>query len=322
MYHNIKNKITALQPNEDSFFEVAYDVYNYQKLNNPIFRSYLEYLGRIDKEIKSIEDFTFLPIDQFKLSPIKSGKWTTEQIFQSSGTTGSTPSQHHVKNLKWYTDLAILTFQSFFGSIKDQCVIGLLPGYLERSNSSLVYMVNSFIEKSRWNESGFYLDDLKKLSQVLIQLKNQQIPTVVFGVSFGLMEFAHVYENDYSGIKFIETGGMKGRAKELTRTELHKTLKSGLKVDQIYSEYGMTELLSQGYYLDQQFVPSSTMRVLVNEVNDPFSFVTNQNGQVNIIDLGNIDTCSFIKTADIGTVQPNGYFNVLGRLDNADIRGL
>lgn len=321
-YKNIRKSITKLAYDEKEYFSVAKNVYQYQLLNNSIFRDYVQYLGKANKKINSFHDFTFLPIEHFKAKLIKSGEWKEDMIFRSSGTTAKLTSQHYLRDVSWYLNAAAKTFESFFQPLDECVIIGLLPSYLERTDSSLVAMVQDFILRSQSNHSGFYLNQYDELKIKLFELKALGKYVYVFGVSFALLDFAELGPYDFGHINFIETGGMKGKRKELTRIELHNTLKEGFNVENIYSEYGMTELLSQAYLLeDGYFRPSSQMNILVNEINDPEKYILNKTGQLNIIDLNNIDTCSFIQTSDLGRKFKDSRFEVLGRLDNSDIRG-
>jgi hypothetical protein len=321
-YKNIRKSITKLGYSDKEYFSVAKDVYNYQISSNPVFKEYLKLLGKSDQIINSYHDFVFLPIEHFKSQIIKTGNWKEEVVFRSSGTTASMTSKHFVKSLSWYFEGAVKAFEAAFVPLKDSVIIGLLPSYLERQDSSLVAMVQEFINRSESSESGFYLHQYEELRQKLLRLINSKKQVFVFGVSFALLDFADLGPFDFKHIAFVETGGMKGRRKELTRMELHHKLKSGFNVSHIYSEYGMTELLSQAYLLSSGFFkPSAQMRVLANEINDPASFIINKTGQLNIIDLNNIDSCSFIQTSDLGRVYKNSQFEVLGRLDFSDIRG-
>lgn len=322
LYKNIRKSITSLDYSSKDFFQVAKLIYDYQKEHNQIFRSYINYLNCLDKEIKSIEDFIFLPIEHFKRHKVVSGNWQEEKIFKSSGTSLSVRSQHYVRDLNWYLDGCVYAFESAFDNLNGSIVIGLLPNYLEQGNSSLVAMVDHFIKKTNHSNSGFYLDEIDALPNLLVELKSLDIPVYVIGVSYALLDLATKYTGDFSHVKFIETGGMKGKRKEMTKDEVHDVLNHGFKTSHIYSEYGMTELFSQAYMLtDKVFFPASTLQILVNEVNDPFKYIQNKTGQLNVIDLMNIDTCSFIQTSDLAKRYSNGSFEVLGRIDYSDIRG-
>ena len=247
-----------------------------------------------------------------------------EAVFESSGTTGKTPSRHHVANIQLYRENFLRNFNAFYGSPEELCILALLPSYLERESSSLVYMMNQLIQWSKHADSGFYLDQLGELSAILGKRNNDRHPTLLLGVSFALLDLAE--QNPISlwnNISVMETGGMKGRRKDLVRSELHRVLKEAFGVGNIHSEYGMTELLSQAYSDgDGLFRPPPWMNVLVRDPNDPLSLLPpGQSGGINIIDLANIYSCSFIATGDLGKVHEDGSFEVLGRYDHSDIRG-
>ncbi len=312
-----------LQSKNWSFDKVALDIYAYQCLENPVYRRYLTLTKQLNKPVNHIDDIPFLPISFFKTHEVKTGNWETTRIFESSGTTGSKPSVHAVNDFAGYLDNAKNIFEAQFGSLKDFHIFGLLPGYLERKTSSLVAMVQYFKEQSKSTLSGFYLDDFKGLKNVLAQAKRTRKKVLLIGVSFGLLDFAEVYPNlDLAHCIIMETGGMKGRRKEIIREDLHQQLKDAFNVSIIYSEYGMTELCSQAYAHGERFVPGKTMKIALREFNDPFARSPfGQTGLMNIIDLANYDTCSFIATDDIGRVHEDGSFEVLGRYDHSDMRG-
>jgi hypothetical protein len=319
-YTAIKKDILSLFADLTRFDQVALNVFDYQYENNALYRTYVEHVR--GTKVYSMEDIPFLPISFFKNFDIKSGEWDTEKIFRSSGTTGSIQSKCHVKSLDWYNQIATKTFEHLVTGLEDLCVLALLPSYLERDDASLVFMVREFIERSKHKESGFFLDDLEALSNQLIVNQKSNTPTLLIGVSFALLELADKFPQELSNIMIMETGGMKGRAKELLRVELHDKLKQAFQVASVYSEYGMTELCSQAYLLDNYFVPSPVMRVFATDIYDPFDKLSiARQGVLNIIDLANIDTCSFIQTADITKVYADNSFDVLGRIDNTDIRG-
>ena len=310
----------------DSEFDgLTLDVFHYQYKYNAFYRQYCSLLGKEFSKVLTIRDIPFLPIQFFKNQEIKTGGWTTvETIFTSSGTTGTTTSQHFVRDLVFYKDISILGFEEQYGSIKDYCVLGLLPSYLERTGSSLITMVEEFIKLSKYPQSGFFLYNHAELAEILRGCRDRQIATLLIGVSFALLDFIEQHALDFPNLIVLETGGMKGRRKEMIRAELHDVLKKGFNCPHIHSEYGMTELFSQGYSKKNGiFDPTPTMRVLTREINDPLSITTlnGQLGVLNVIDLGNLDTCSFIATEDLGRVYADGQFEVLGRLDNSDIRG-
>jgi hypothetical protein len=298
-------------------------VFQYQARHNPLYSRYLELLGRSESQVHTLAEIPFLPIAFFKGQTIQSDTWAPETVFLSSSTTGQTPSQHLVRNLDWYLQNTRRGFTEFYGDPSDWCVLALLPSYLERSGSSLVAMADYFIRLSKYSDSGFFLNDFQQLREAIFKCRANGDKTLLLGVSFALLDFAEQYPMDLSGITIMETGGMKGRRKELTRTELHQTLQQAFGVDKIHSEYGMTELFSQAYAMGGTlFSPAATMRVLTTEINDPFCQTQpGRTGVLNIVDLANIDTCSFIQTEDIGKVYADGKFEVLGRLDVAEMRG-
>jgi len=243
-------------------------------------------------------------------------------IFTSSGTTGTQVSKHFVPNLKLYEESFNRTFEQFYGPIEDYVVLGLLPSYLEREGSSLIYMVNHFIQNSKYPESGFYLNQWDKLAEKLNVLDQSGKKVLLIGVSFALLDLVENHQFSLKNTIIMETGGMKGRRKELIRTELHDQLKKGFGVSKIHSEYGMTELLSQAYSKgDGIFKCPSWMKVLIRDTEDPLTIINHQTGGINIIDLANIKSCSFIATQDLGKVNNDGSFEILGRFDSSDIRG-
>jgi len=273
--------------------------------------------------VKTINDIPFLPVELFKTHAIKTGGFKAQKTFLSSGTTGMSQSKHFVKDVSLYELSYLNAFKHFYGAIEEYCVLGLLPSYLEREGSSLIYMVDDLIKKSKSSESGFFLDNHKELIEILAKnIRNKQ-KTILFGVSFALLDLAESCQIDLSDVIIImETGGMKGRRKELTRDELHGIYKESFKVSEIHSEYGMTELLSQAYSKGNGvFKTPEWMKILIRDVNDPFHFLEDNNtGGINVIDLANINSCSFIATQDLGKCTDEG-FEVLGRFDNSDLRG-
>lgn len=296
--------------------EVVRKLFCYQRDNNPLYGRFVELLG--DKKI-----FPFLPVPFFKSHEIKTGDWSAETWFESSGTTGQTSSVHLVRDLNWYLTNAERGFSGFYGHPRKWCILGLLPNYLERGHSSLVAMVNYMTELSEHPESGFFLNDFERLRDTLIRCRKEGVSVLLLGVTYALLDFAERYPMNLQGVTVMETGGMKGRRKEMTRTEVHQVLMEAFGVDCIHSEYGMTELFSQAYARGGTiFAPANTMKVVATEINDPFCTVTpGKTGVLNIIDLANLDTVSFIQTEDIGRVHPDGSFEVLGRLDAAELRG-
>ncbi|MEM8908468.1 MAG: acyl transferase, partial [Bacteroidota bacterium] len=321
----MRNKLVKKIQNigEFSFEEVALSVFRYQAQSNPLYAKFLDLLSIDFQQIAAIEQIPFLPIALFKQYSIKTGQWPSEAVFTSSGTTGQTTSRHEIRSLDWYRQLSIQGFEQQYGPLTQYCILALLPSYLERSGSSLVYMAEQFIRQSPYPSSGFFLYDTQKLLQVLQECQTQQIPTLLIGVSFALLDLAQQHPINLEGITIMETGGMKGRRQEITRQELHDQLKMAFRVSTIHSEYGMTELLSQAYSPGEgRFYGMPSMQVHCREVTDPLHLQEQgKSGLLNIIDLANLDTCSFIATDDLGIVHKDGSFEVLGRLDHSDIRG-
>ncbi|MCC6460385.1 MAG: acyl transferase [Saprospiraceae bacterium] len=320
------SKLADLSPG--GFEETALAVFRYQARHNPVLARYLHLLGRDPASVQALAQIPFLPIGLFKNHVVQSGDWTPETEFTSSGTTGQAPSRHRVRHLQAYLDNTRRGFAHFYGDPADWCTLALLPSYLEREGSSLVAMADFFIRASKYPESGFFLHDFENLRDTLLHCRAQGIPTLLLGVSFGLLDFAERYPMDLRGVVVMETGGMKGRRKELTRSELHRVLGQAFQLPGLHSEYGMTELLSQAYSQPDPggaavvFVPAPRLRVLATEINDPFCVQPpGRPGLLNMVDLANLDTCSFIATEDVGKVYADGRFEVLGRLDVAELRG-
>ena len=310
--------------NEKSFETIALNVYRYQFNNNPIYGRYSTILGKTPEVVTNLGQIPFLPISFFKTHKIVTTVFEPELIFQSSGTTGLNSSFHYLKTRRIYENSFNRCFELFYGKIEQYAILGLLPSYLEKGNSSLVYMVNSLIEKSNHSESGFYLYDLENLFQTLERLKKDKKKAILFGVTYALLEFAEKYPGNFDNLIIIETGGMKGRGRELTRQELNAELRRSFGVTNIHSEYGMTELLSQAYSIDGIFQSPPWMKILVRDETDPLSVKASGqtiSGAINVIDLANIYSCSFIATEDVGRLYVNGNFEVMGRMDNTDIRG-
>ncbi len=310
------------QLSETNFEETALKVFRLQAQFNPLYRQFLQLLACDPTTVKELSLIPFLPISFFKSQQIKTGNWEAVADFTSSGTTASTTSHHLLKDESWYKQNARRGFEQFYGPVHHYCILALLPSYLERTGSSLVFMVDDFIRQSRYKESGFFLNNTEDLILRLDYCRQRKIPTLLIGVSFALLELAEKHAPALTDVIIMETGGMKGRRKELTRNELHFHLKTAFHVNEIHSEYGMTELLSQAYSKGEGiFYPSPTMRVLTREINDPFNMIKNTTGVISIIDLANVDTISFIATDDLGLVYDDGSFEVRGRLDASDIRG-
>jgi hypothetical protein len=314
-------KITNV--NASSFDSVAMEVFEYQAVNNPLYAEYLHLIKKNPSTVHSVKEIPFLPISFFKSHQIKTSSWATEQVFTSSGTTGMVTSQHHVRDLEWYQQVSMACFAPFYGSPADYCILALLPSYLERSGSSLVFMADFFIRQSKYTSSGFFLNEKAVLVNTLKDCVKHKIPTILLGVSFALWDLAEENPMALKDVIIMETGGMKGRRQEITRPALHHILKTAFKVGQIHSEYGMTELLSQAYSSGHGiFYPGPSMRVLTREITDPFAInPINKNGVINIIDLANLDSISFIATEDLGKVYEDNSFEIIGRLDASDVRG-
>jgi hypothetical protein len=300
----------------------ALELCAFQYAHNPLYRQYADALGVDPAALTDPAGIPFLPISFFKTQPVKTTDFTPEALFASSGTTGMVSSRHEIKDLALYRASFRAGFYRFYGDITDWCVIGLLPSYLERSNSSLVVMVDDLIRESGHPDSGFYLYDHAALYAVLQRLEAQGQKTLLIGVTFALLDFAERYSLSLRHTVVMETGGMKGRRRELTRPELHAFLSQRLGVSAIHAEYGMTELLSQAYSAGNGlFTCPPWMQVLVRMEDDPLDVRTQGEGILNIIDLANRWSCGFLATDDVGRVYPDGRFEVSGRVDNSDIRG-
>ena len=309
--------------NEALFNNLALKVFDLQKHNVPIYKAYIKSLPTHFQSPKHYSEIPFLPIEFFKTHRVIDPSLESEITFLSSGTTGAIPSSHFVADRKWYQKVYSNTFKQFYGNPDQYCILALLPSYLEREGSSLVEMVSGLIYQSDHSNSGFYLSEFKKLHQVLLKLKVKKQKTLLIGVTFGLLDFLEEYQLDFPELTVMETGGMKGRRNELLREEVHFLLKKGFQIDQVHSEYGMTELLSQAYSRGNGlFKTPPQMTVIIRDINDPFSLLSDEeSGGINIIDLGNLYSCSFIATQDLGKKYSDGSFEVLGRFDNSEIRG-
>jgi hypothetical protein len=302
---------------------MALEVFHYQAANNPLYAQYLSLRNINPHSVTLQSDIPFLPISLFKKHLLQTNTWTPETIFESSTTTGQVPSRHAVRYLDSYTQQARDTFEQTYGTVESRCILALLPSYLERAHSSLVCMVADWIKRSNYPDSGFFLDDYGELNRRLRRCLENNTPTLLLGVSFALLDFAQAHPQPLAPIVIMETGGMKGRRREITRQELHDTLRTAFQVDTIHAEYGMTELLSQAYSgRSPRFVPANTLKAETREVTDPFCPCDfGRTGVLNFSDLANLDTLSFIATEDLGRVYQDGTFDVIGRLDTAEIRG-
>lgn len=309
--------------NEDSFVDIALQLFRHQAEHNPVYRKYIGARGIDVAKVTSLEQIPFLPISFFKTHTIITGTWNPEVEFSSSGTTGLITSRHAVKSLPFYLNNAEAIFNQFFGSIQDYHILALLPSYLEREGSSLIVMIDHFIKKSKSEHSGFYLYNQQELIQKLELLRSSKKKVILWGVSFALLDLAEKFKLDLSHCIIVETGGMKGRRREIIREELHAYLCDRFNVQQIASEYGMTELLSQAYSKGKGIYNlPKWMKVMVRDINDPTQILgIDKIGCLNVIDLANAHSCAFIETHDLARIRQNGYFEVLGRMDNSDLRG-
>jgi len=303
--------------------ETTLHVFRFQHENNSVYRKFCDFLKVEVNQVKKIEQIPFLPIRFFKSERILSVKNPIEVIFTSSGTTAETTSSHFITDISVYQQSYIRTFTAFYGDIENYVILALLPSYLEREGSSLVYMVNDLIQKSNHSESGFYLYNHDNLSEKLAKLDRSGQKIILIGVSYALLDLVENKKFNLKNTIVMETGGMKGKRKEIVREELHHILQQGFGVDFIHSEYGMTELLSQAYSFGKGiFQCPSWMQVFIRNTEDEQMLIENGKiGGINIIDLANSNSCSFIATQDLGKRYDNGNFEVLGRFDNSDIRG-
>ena len=318
----MQNKIFNIQTPEN-FKQVAFSVFRHQFENNKVYRSFCDLLYIHPSDVHTLEDIPFLPIEFFKSKKIISSLEEVQEVFTSSGTTGSVTSKHYVTDIEFYKESYLKGFAHFYGNIEDYAVLALLPNYLERKGSSLVYMVADLIQRSKNKKSGFYLNNIEELAKKLIKIDQKGQKTLLIGVSFALMDLIEKYQFELKNTIIMETGGMKGRRKELVRDELHAFLQQGFGVATIHSEYGMTELLSQGYSRGNGiFQTPPWMKVITRDPEDALSIQKNgKTGGINIIDLANYNSCAFIATQDLGKVHQNGTFEIIGRFDNSDIRG-
>lgn len=309
---------------QSEFREKAIAVFRYQYHNNEIYKKWTDLLKINPALITEITQLPFLPIQFFKTHEIlSSSKNKNTVVFTSSSTTSQTPSKHIVNDISIYEKSFLKGFEKFYGEISDYCILALLPGYLERQGSSLVYMCERLIKESKHPLSGFFLHNKKALIENIIQLKAAKQKALLIGVSYALMDLADLNIELDEHFIVMETGGMKGTRKELLKEELHAYLKKGFKIKNIHSEYGMTELLSQAYSLGEgKFQTPAWMKFLIREVTDPLTLKTDyKTGGINVIDLANINSCSFIATQDLGRVNEKGELELMGRYDNSDVRG-
>ena len=310
---------------QNSFEQRALTLFYWQAERNSTYRRYLQYLGVDPREISQVSQIPFLPIDLFKRHRVLSvaDDVPIEVVFESSGTTQLVRSQHHVPSVSFYHRVCRQIFEQRFGPLTDFHIVALLPSYLERKNASLVSMVDHFIQRTRSAHSGFYLADYPKLIRTLDHAQSTKRQVMLIGVTFALLQLAERYAPNLREVIVLETGGMKGMRKELTRAEVYQTLRDQTGAQRIYSEYGMTELLSQAYTKSSgRFIAPSWMKIITREVDDPFAQpVEGRVGGINIIDLANVHSCAFIETMDQGRLYYDGTFEILGRIDNSDVRG-
>lgn len=320
--HIIQDNNWLREVTPQAFESYALALFRYQYEHCTVYRDFTDAIGRVPAAVKSSHDIPFLPISFFKTHAVVSGSFTPEVIFESSGTTTTQNSKHLVKDAGLYRQCFLQGFEQFYGAPQDYVFLCLLPSYLERGNSSLVYMADELIRRSGRFESGFYLNEWEQLASLLRTLREKGERVVLLGVTFALLDFAERYPMDLSGVIVMETGGMKGRREEWTRDQVHAFLKEQWQLDRIHSEYGMTELLSQAYSKGNgvyEAIP--TMQVYVRDESDPFDISSRGAGCLNVIDLGNVHSCAFIATDDIAKIAADGSFEVMGRLDHSALRG-
>ncbi len=320
--HLLENKVFSIKDEKD-FTDLAIRIFNFQFFNNPVYEEFCRLIGKTPENVNKLVDIPFLPVEFFKNHDVLSHKEPCDKLFLSSGTSNMQRSKHYVKKLSLYHKSFLKAFRQFYGNPEKYCILSLLPGYHENENSSLIYMVRELIRQSGHPDSGFYMEEKDQLIENLIALDQAGQPVILIGVSFALLSLAEKYSHSFNHLIVIETGGMKGRRKEITREELHTVLKNAFGLEQIHSEYGMAELLSQAYSLkDGFFYTPPWMQIFIREYYDPLSVgKIKRSGGINIIDLANLYTCSFIETKDIGRKHHDGSFEVLGRFDYSEIRG-
>lgn len=299
------------------------EVFQFQFEKIEVYREFCTALGKIPATVKFLSDIPFLPVEFFKNHIVIAPNKKAERIFESSGTTGTISSRHHVADVALYEKSFELGFDHFYGNPDEYVILALLPSYLERGNSSLVYMADKLIQLSQKKESGFFLNEFEKLSALLLSLRERKQKTLLLGVTFALLDFVEQLNMHFPELVVMETGGMKGRRKELTREEIHQKLCDSFGINKIHSEYGMTELLSQAYSKGEGiFTSPQWMKIITRDIYDPLRLEKeNKTGAVNVIDLANLYSCAFIATSDLGKVNKDGSFEILGRMDNSELRG-
>lgn len=310
--------------NEEQFNEIALATFKHQAAHCKVYSEYISHLKVKVNSVTHYSQIPFLPISFFKTHAVISGTQPAAIAFSSSGTTGQITSKHFVQDLSLYEESYNRAFELFYGPAKDWCVLALLPSYLEREGSSLIYMVDDLLKQSEHPLSGYFLHNHDELHHTLLKLRQANQKTILIGVTYALLDFVEQYQINFPELIVMETGGMKGKRKEMVRAELHQTLCNAFGVATIHSEYGMTELLSQGYSKGEGiFECPPWMKILLRDTSDPLSILNEQHttGGINVIDLVNVNSCSFIATQDLGKLHGNGKFEIMGRFDNADIRG-
>lgn len=310
------------QVNVSNFNDIALTLFREQYAFNDIYRAFADALHVHPHNVKRIEGIPFLPVSFFKSHKVVCGAHLPALFFESSGTTGSINSRHYVADVQLYEDSLLCGFRKFYGEPAQYAILALLPSYLERQNASLVHMAKVLMRESAHPANGFYLNEWEQLAQQIISLQSLGQKVLLLGVTFALLDFAAAYPLDMKGVIVMETGGMKGRKEEWTRGQVHQFLARQWGLKQVHSEYGMTEMLSQAYAAgDGVFLPANTMKAMVRDINDPLDVRLSGNGVINIIDLANVHSCAFLATEDIGEVQADGSFSVLGRQDHSALRG-
>ena len=307
---------------DKNFEQIAFEVFQFQYINNNIYKSYCDLLKKTPSNIADISSIPFLPISFFKSHSVMCTK-KYDKVFHSSGTTNENLSKHYVSDIHIYEQSFLKNFIDNYGDPKDYVILGLLPNYMENENSSLIYMVNNLIKLSESNDSGFFLKEYDFIIEKMKSLARKNKKIILVGVSYALLDLTESKNLNFENTIIIETGGMKGRRREMIKKELHETLKERTGLKKIHSEYGMTELLSQAYSKgDGIFSCPNWMRVFIRDINDPnFLYSNNKSGGINIIDLANVNSCSFIATEDMGSLHKNGSFEIMGRIDHSDTRG-
>jgi phenylacetate-coenzyme A ligase PaaK-like adenylate-forming protein len=322
-YNISLNREALLHADADNFETLALEVFRYQHDSNDIYRQYCDALHVVPTAVRSIEEIPFLPISFFKTHIVTTAPPVgNELIFESSGTTGESTSRHYVLDTTVYEQSLLLGFEQYYGKPADYAILALLPSYLERKNASLVYMAKTLMRESGAAANGFYINEWLQLAERIKNLEMDGQKVLLLGVTFALLDFAEAHPMALKHTIVMETGGMKGRKQEMTRDEVHDLLKKQWQLPVIHSEYGMTELLSQAYSLGEGvFRCTNTMKVLARDINDPLEMTTIGSGALNVIDLANVNSCSFLATEDLCQVAADGSFKVLGRMDHSILRG-